>query len=78
MNDDVGNPAGQPSVEMSEYLQMFMDETEEQLEDLVEALAPGGYLVVGPSEGIYDMLDPLRRHSPFLYQKPHEAGSLAP
>ena len=38
MSDDFGNPAGQPSDEMSEYLQMFMDETEEQLEDLVEAL----------------------------------------
>ena len=38
MSDVVGNPAGQPSDEMSEYLQMFMDETEEQLEDLVEAL----------------------------------------
>jgi len=38
MNDVVDNPAGQPSDEMSEYLQMFMDETEEQLEDLVEAL----------------------------------------
>ena len=46
MSDNFGNPAGQPSDEMSEYLQMFMDETEEQLEDLVEALlnlerAPG-------------------------------------
>ncbi len=44
--------------------------------NLMEALAPGGYLVVGPSEGIYDMLDRLRRHCPFLYQKPHEAGSV--
>jgi len=48
------------------------------VDNLIEALAPGGYLVVGPSEGIYDMLDPLQRHCPFLYQKPHEAGSLAP
>jgi chemotaxis protein methyltransferase CheR len=47
------------------------------VDNLMKALVPGGYLVVGPSEGIYDMLDPLRRHSPFLYQKPHEAGSLA-
>ncbi len=48
------------------------------VDNLMKALVPGGYLVVGPSEGIYDMLDPLQRHCPFLYQKPHEAGSLAP
>jgi chemotaxis protein methyltransferase CheR len=38
--------------------------------NLVGALNSGGYLVVGPSEGIYDMLDPLVKRSPFLYQKP--------
>ncbi|MHC5113960.1 MAG: CheR family methyltransferase [Planctomycetota bacterium] len=38
--------------------------------NLVDALAPGGYLVVGPSEGLYDMLDPLERCSTFLYRKP--------
>jgi chemotaxis protein methyltransferase CheR len=37
--------------------------------NLLSALAPGGYLVVGPSEGIYDMLAPLQRITPFLYQK---------
>lgn len=37
---------------------------------LVDALLPGGYLVVGPADGIYDLLDGLRRHSAFLYQKP--------
>ncbi len=37
--------------------------------NLIAALAAGGYLVVGPSEGIYDMLQPLRKHSAFLYQK---------
>jgi len=36
---------------------------------LIAALAEGGYLVVGPSEGIYDMLQPLKKHSTFLYQK---------
>jgi chemotaxis protein methyltransferase CheR len=36
---------------------------------LLNALRVGGYLVVGPSEGIYDMLQPLRKISPFLYQK---------
>lgn len=38
--------------------------------NLVASLAPGGYLVVGPADGIYDMLGDLRRHSSFLYQKP--------
>jgi chemotaxis protein methyltransferase CheR len=37
---------------------------------VVESLAAGGYLVVGPADGIYDMLGDLRRHSTFLYQKP--------
>jgi len=39
------------------------------IKHLINALAPGGYLVVGPSEGIYDMLDPLVKRSAFLYQK---------
>jgi chemotaxis protein methyltransferase CheR len=40
--------------------------------NLVQALSPGGYLVVGPSEGIYNMLEPLERLAPFLYRKPDE------
>ena len=36
---------------------------------LIESLAEGGYLVVGPSEGIYDLIGDLKRHSTFLYQK---------
>ena len=39
------------------------------INNLLSALAVGGYLVVGPSEGVYDMLGPLRKISPFLYQK---------
>lgn len=39
------------------------------IEHLLRALKPGGYMVVGPSEGIYDMLSPLEKISPFLYQK---------
>ena len=39
------------------------------INNLLSALAVGGYLVVGPSEGVYDMLDPLQRISPLLYQK---------
>lgn len=39
------------------------------IDNLVRALAPGGYLVVGPSEGIFDMLGMLTRVSTFLYCK---------
>jgi chemotaxis protein methyltransferase CheR len=39
------------------------------IKHLLASLAPGGYLVVGPSEGIYDMLEPLVKRSTFLYQK---------
>lgn len=38
--------------------------------NLIDSLARGGYLVVGPSEGIYDMLEPLEKKSTFLYRKP--------
>jgi chemotaxis protein methyltransferase CheR len=37
---------------------------------LINALAKGGYLVVGPTEGIYSMLDPLEKRKPWLYQRP--------
>lgn len=37
---------------------------------LISALAPGGYLVVGPTEGIFSMLDPLEKLKPWLYRKP--------
>ena len=39
------------------------------VKNLIRAMADGGYLVVGPSEGIYDMLRDLRKRSTFLYQK---------
>ncbi len=38
--------------------------------NLIDALAKGGYLVVGPTEGIYTMLDPLSKLKPWLYQRP--------
>lgn len=37
---------------------------------LIDALAPGGFLVVGPADGIYDLLGSLEKRSIFLYQKP--------
>lgn len=39
------------------------------IRNLIGALARGGYLVVGPSEGIYDMLEPLVKRATYLYQK---------
>jgi chemotaxis protein methyltransferase CheR len=39
------------------------------IKNLLKSLASGGYLVVGPSEGIYDMLEPLVKRTTFLYQK---------
>lgn len=39
------------------------------IDHLVSSLADGGYLVVGPSEGIFDMLGMLKKRSTFLYQK---------
>jgi len=40
------------------------------IDNLVRSLARGGYLVVGPSEGVYDMLGMLQKRGTFLYQKP--------
>lgn len=39
------------------------------VDNLITSMADGGYLVVGPSEGIYDMLQDLTKHSTYLYQK---------
>ncbi|MFM7056554.1 MAG: CheR family methyltransferase [Planctomycetota bacterium] len=36
---------------------------------LQRALADGGYLVIGPSEGLHDHLQQLQRRSAFIYQK---------
>jgi chemotaxis protein methyltransferase CheR len=51
---------------------IYFDKDSKQVvvRNLVEALAKGGYLVVGPTEGIYAMLEPLSKLKPWLYQKP--------
>jgi chemotaxis protein methyltransferase CheR len=38
------------------------------IKNLIGSLARGGYLVVGPSEGIYDMLEPLQKRTTCIYQ----------
>ena len=45
---------------------------QEVVNHIVEALAPGGFLVVGPSEGVYEMTRPLERCSSLIYRKPIE------
>jgi chemotaxis protein methyltransferase CheR len=40
------------------------------VKNLIAALAGGGYLVVGPTEGVFNMLDPLGKVRPWLYRKP--------
>ncbi len=39
------------------------------IDNLVSSMAGKAYLVVGPSEGIFDMLGNLKKHSTFLFQK---------
>jgi chemotaxis protein methyltransferase CheR len=51
---------------------IYFDKESKQVvvRNLIDSLAPRGYLVVGPTEGIYTMLDPLSRLMSWLYQKP--------
>lgn len=42
------------------------------INNLRKALVVGGYLVVGPSEGVYELLHDMRRVSPLIYQKVDE------
>lgn len=37
---------------------------------IVASLAPGGFLVVGPADGIHDLLDGLVKRDSFLYERP--------
>lgn len=41
------------------------------VKNVINAMAKGGYLVVGPTEGIYTMLDSLIKHKAWLYQRPY-------
>ena len=49
----------------------FDDQSKQKvIANIADALVPGGYLVIGPSEGIYGLDNPLTKISTFLYQKP--------
>jgi chemotaxis protein methyltransferase CheR len=39
------------------------------VKNVIDSLAKGGYLVIGPTEGIYSMLDSLTKLKPWLYQR---------
>ena len=51
---------------------IYFDDASKQLvlKNIAQQLAPGGYLVIGPSEGIFGLDNPLNKMSTFLYQKP--------
>lgn len=51
---------------------IYFDRASKQvvIDNLIRSLTPGGYLVVGPSEGVFDMLGGLERIAPLLYRKP--------
>lgn len=50
---------------------IYFDEASKRrvLDNLLRNIVDGGYLVVGPSEGVYGMHRPLLKLSTFLYQK---------
>jgi chemotaxis protein methyltransferase CheR len=50
---------------------IYFDDVSKQtvLTNVVNQIVPGGYLVVGPSEGIYGLENPLTKINTFLYQK---------
>ena len=50
---------------------IYFDQESKQrvVNNLLDSMSSQGYLVVGPSEGIFEMLSPLKKHSPLLYQK---------
>ena len=54
---------------------IYFDQPSKQqvIQNIINAMVDGGYLVVGPSEGIFDMLRPLKKISTLLYQKDQDS-----
>lgn len=50
---------------------IYFDNDSKQIvtKHLLDAMADGGYLVIGPSEGLAGMLDPLQKISPLIFRK---------
>jgi len=67
------DPLRQPSFDcvFIRNVLIYFDKDSKQrvIDNLIDSMSPAGYLVVGPSEGIFEMLAPLKKHSPFLYQR---------
>jgi chemotaxis protein methyltransferase CheR len=51
---------------------IYFDKESKQtvVKHVLAALGKGGYLVIGPTEGIHGMLDPLTRLKPWLFRRP--------
>jgi len=56
---------------------IYFDNTSKQvvIKNILQALRPNGYLMVGAAEGVGDLLRDMRRTQPWLYQKPAEQSS---
>ena len=52
---------------------IYFDRESKQVavQNLIHSLAPGGALIVGPADGIYDLLGDLNKKTIFLYEKPY-------
>jgi chemotaxis protein methyltransferase CheR len=50
---------------------IYFDKTSKEtvLSNVTHAIRPGGYLVVGPSEGVFDIPVGLERVKPFLFRR---------
>jgi chemotaxis protein methyltransferase CheR len=46
-----------------------VDSKQVVVQNVIDSLAKDGYLVIGPTEGIYAMLGPLSKLKPWLYQR---------
>ncbi len=46
------------------------DSKQRVVRHLLNVLAPGGFLVIGPTEGVYNLLGSLNRLKTWLYQRP--------
>lgn len=53
---------------------IYFDNTSKQvvIKNVLQALRPNGYLMVGAAEGVGDLLRDMKRTQPWLYQKPSE------
>ncbi len=50
---------------------IYFDQTSKLtvIENVMRTLNKGGYLVIGPSEGVFDVLGSMQRHTTCVYQK---------